>query len=55
MPGATAVSRARQLLRAYAELGVSRVMGLLQASADRRSALEALAEDARAAGVELDG
>ena len=44
----------RELLRAYADLGVSRVMGLLQSSADDDSALDALAEDARAAGVELD-
>jgi F420-dependent oxidoreductase-like protein len=43
----------RDLLRAYADVGVSRVMGLLQASADESSALESLAEDARAAGVEL--
>jgi alkanesulfonate monooxygenase SsuD/methylene tetrahydromethanopterin reductase-like flavin-dependent oxidoreductase (luciferase family) len=44
----------RELLRAYAELGVSRVMGLLRTSADDDSALEELAEDARAAGVELE-
>jgi alkanesulfonate monooxygenase SsuD/methylene tetrahydromethanopterin reductase-like flavin-dependent oxidoreductase (luciferase family) len=44
----------RELLRDYADLGVSRVMGLLQSSADDDSALDALAEDARAAGVELD-
>ena len=44
----------RDLLRAYAELGVSRVMGLLRASADEDGALDELAEDARAAGVELD-
>jgi alkanesulfonate monooxygenase SsuD/methylene tetrahydromethanopterin reductase-like flavin-dependent oxidoreductase (luciferase family) len=44
----------RELLTAYAELGVSRVMGLLQASARSDEALEALADDARAAGVELD-
>lgn len=41
------------LLRGYADLGVSRVMGLLQASADSDEALEALVEDARAAGMEL--
>jgi alkanesulfonate monooxygenase SsuD/methylene tetrahydromethanopterin reductase-like flavin-dependent oxidoreductase (luciferase family) len=35
------------------ELGLSRVMGLLQASATDDGVLEALAEDARAAGVEL--
>jgi F420-dependent oxidoreductase-like protein len=45
---------ARQgLLRAYAELGVSRVIGLLQGTADSDEALDALGEDARAAGVEL--
>ena len=43
----------RDLLRAYAELGVSRVIGLLQATADSDEALEALAEDAIAAGLEL--
>jgi F420-dependent oxidoreductase-like protein len=44
----------QRLLAAYAELGVSRVMGLLQASADDDEALERLATDARAAGVELE-
>ena len=45
---------ARQaLLAAYAELGVSRVMGLLHASVESDEALEELAADARAAGVEL--
>jgi F420-dependent oxidoreductase-like protein len=43
----------QELLRAYADLGVSRVMGLLRASADEDAALDELAEDARAAGVEL--
>jgi F420-dependent oxidoreductase-like protein len=43
----------RQLLAAYAELGVSRVMGLLQEAATDDGALEALADDARQAGVEL--
>jgi F420-dependent oxidoreductase-like protein len=43
----------RDLLAAYAELGVSRVMGLLQSSADTDEALEQLAVDARAAGVSL--
>jgi len=43
----------RRLLSAYAELGVSRVIGLLQSSADSDDALEALAADAHAAGVEL--
>jgi F420-dependent oxidoreductase-like protein len=47
---------ARQaLLRAYAELGVSRVIGLLQASAAGDAALDELADDARAAGLELEG
>jgi len=44
----------RELLRAYADLGVSRVIGLLQSSAEDDGALEELADDARAAGVELD-
>jgi F420-dependent oxidoreductase-like protein len=42
------------LLGRYAELGVSRVIGLLQASADGDEALESLAADCRAAGVELE-
>jgi F420-dependent oxidoreductase-like protein len=47
---------ARQdLLRAYADLGVSRVMGLLQRSAETDEALEELAADAAAAGMELAG
>jgi F420-dependent oxidoreductase-like protein len=41
------------LLAAYGELGVSRVMGLDRAIARTDEALEALAEDARAAGVEM--
>ncbi|HSK94496.1 MAG TPA: TIGR03560 family F420-dependent LLM class oxidoreductase [Candidatus Angelobacter sp.] len=45
----------RELLAAYAELGVRRVMGLLQASADSDEALEALADDARAVGMDLAG
>ena len=44
----------RELLAAYGDLGVSRVMGLIQSSADGDEAYEALVEDARAAGVELD-
>jgi len=44
----------RELLAAYDELGVSRVIGLLQASAESDDALEQLAVDARAAGVELE-
>ena len=42
------------LLGAYAELGVSRVIGLLQATADDDDALEALVSDAREAGIELE-
>lgn len=41
-------------LAGYGELGVSRVMGLDRAIATSDEALEALAEDARAAGIELD-
>lgn len=48
-PGAARVD----LLAGHRELGVSRVMGLVQASAGSDDALEALAADARAAGVEL--
>ena len=44
----------RRLLSDYASLGVSRVIGLLQASAEDDRALERLAEDAMAAGLELD-
>jgi F420-dependent oxidoreductase-like protein len=43
----------RQLLTDYAGLGVSRVIGLLQRSAESDDALETLAADARAAGLEL--
>jgi F420-dependent oxidoreductase-like protein len=43
----------RRLLAGYAELGVSRVIGLLPESATDDRALDVLAEDARAAGVEL--
>jgi alkanesulfonate monooxygenase SsuD/methylene tetrahydromethanopterin reductase-like flavin-dependent oxidoreductase (luciferase family) len=46
--------RRQQLLRDYSDLGLSRVMGLLRASAEDDAALASLAEDARAAGVELD-
>ena len=42
-----------ELLAAYRELGISRVMGLVQASAETDEALESLAEDARAAGIEM--
>jgi F420-dependent oxidoreductase-like protein len=48
-PGA----RRRELLAAYAGAGVSRVMGLLQEAAETDEALDALAADAGAAGVEL--
>ncbi len=44
----------RELLAAYDELGVSRVIGLLQASAASDDALDELATDARAADVELE-
>jgi len=54
MPDWREAGRDRQrLLADYAELGVSRVIGLLRASADSDAALESLAADARAAGVEL--
>ncbi len=46
-------ARRQELLSAYADLGVSRVIGMLQASAESDDALEDLAADARAAGVEL--
>ncbi|HYM53241.1 MAG TPA: TIGR03560 family F420-dependent LLM class oxidoreductase [Candidatus Dormibacteraeota bacterium] len=48
-PGAGRVGYLRQL----AELGVDRVMGLLQASASSDDALVALADDARGAGMPL--
>jgi alkanesulfonate monooxygenase SsuD/methylene tetrahydromethanopterin reductase-like flavin-dependent oxidoreductase (luciferase family) len=40
-------------LAGYAELGVSRVMGLIQAVVDSDEALESFVADAREAGVEL--
>jgi hypothetical protein len=40
-------------LAGFADAGVSRVMGLLRASAKTDDALASLAEDARAAGVSL--
>ena len=43
----------QELLAAYADLGLSRVMGLLPASADSDQTLAELADDARASGVEL--
>jgi F420-dependent oxidoreductase-like protein len=45
-------ARVEQLVR-YREVGVSRVMTLLHASATSDEALESLAADARAAGVEM--
>jgi len=48
-PGEARIDR----LAAYAELGVSRVMTLLRDSVDSDEPLERLAEDCRAAGVEL--
>jgi F420-dependent oxidoreductase-like protein len=48
-PGTARVDR----LAAFREAGVSRVMGLVRASTDGDEALASLAEDARAAGVEL--
>jgi alkanesulfonate monooxygenase SsuD/methylene tetrahydromethanopterin reductase-like flavin-dependent oxidoreductase (luciferase family) len=41
------------LLGAYGDAGVNRVMGLDHATATTDDALESLAEDARAAGIEL--
>ncbi len=49
-PGEQRVER----LRAFGELGVARVMGLLHRSATTDEALEALAADARAAGCTLE-
>ena len=43
----------RQLIGAYRELGVSRIMTLVRDAADSDEALEAFAEDCRAAGAEL--
>jgi F420-dependent oxidoreductase-like protein len=47
--------RRQELLHGYADLGVSRVIGLLQSSAESDDALEELAADASASGVELAG
>jgi F420-dependent oxidoreductase-like protein len=52
---ATAGQQRVDLLAAHREQGIARGMGLVQASADTDDALEALAEDARAAGLELAG
>ena len=41
------------LLAGYRELGVRRVMGLVRDTARTDDALESLAEDARAAGIEM--
>ncbi|HEY6609323.1 MAG TPA: TIGR03560 family F420-dependent LLM class oxidoreductase [Candidatus Limnocylindria bacterium] len=46
-------SARQRLLADFAALGVSRVIGLLQASADEDEALGDLAADAQAAGVEM--
>jgi hypothetical protein len=46
-------SRRVALLAAYREVGVARVMGLLQESASSDEPLESLAADARAAGCAL--
>jgi F420-dependent oxidoreductase-like protein len=43
----------QELLAAYRELGVDRVMALIRESADSDEALEALAADARAGGADL--
>jgi F420-dependent oxidoreductase-like protein len=56
MPEWSAAGRRRQeLLAAYAELGVSRVMGLLHAFAESDEGVEELVADALAAGIELAG
>jgi len=47
-------SAREELLAEYSELGVSRVMGLLQASARSDEALDELAADARDAGLRLE-
>jgi F420-dependent oxidoreductase-like protein len=49
----TGGSRRQELLAAYAELGVTRVMGLLHAFAESDDGLEELVADASAAGLEL--
>jgi F420-dependent oxidoreductase-like protein len=46
-------TRRQEFLAAYAELGVSRVMGLLHAFAESDEGVEELVADARAAGLEL--
>ena len=47
-------STRQRLLADYAELGVTRVIGLVRASAESDDALESLAADARAAALELE-
>jgi alkanesulfonate monooxygenase SsuD/methylene tetrahydromethanopterin reductase-like flavin-dependent oxidoreductase (luciferase family) len=55
MPDWREAGSARQrLLADYAELGVTRVIGLVRASAESDDALESLAADARAAALELE-
>ena len=49
----TAGTQRVALLEAYADLGVSRVIGLLQSSAESDDALELLAEDAHGAGIDM--
>ena len=51
----TGGSPRQDLLRAYADVGVSRVIGLLQSSAESDESLDDLAADAKASGVELAG
>ena len=54
MPDGSSPGSERQaVLNDYAELGVSRLIGLVRSSAEDDGALAALAADARAAGVEL--
>jgi F420-dependent oxidoreductase-like protein len=54
MPDWSTPGAARQaFLNDYAELGVSRLIGLVRSCAEDDGALDALAEDARAAGIEL--
>ncbi len=47
--------RRAELLQQYGELGASRLIGLIQATAEGDEALELLAEDAAKARVELEG
>jgi F420-dependent oxidoreductase-like protein len=55
MPEWQETGSARQaFLAEYADLGVSRVIGLVRESAASDEALEALASDAQGAGIELD-